>query len=269
MCILSCFSHVQVFATLWTVVPQAPLSIGFSRQDYKCKALLQWIFLTQELNPHLLGLPGFSAGLFTTSATREIPFSYISSLNLPLDWAITTTHALQVPKLRSLPFPCGPTWSQCHAVIYKKYICGHSENQNLCLICIWPSTTIVLLAHSSPNPWNFLRVENDLGVFCCVNEASFGKHLRLGIDYQWDQPVINLQGGGLRWNQSPWLARICQPCVCNRASTNTLKEQLWGPEFPCGNSKNGPQSSMRTDTPLSGKVKESVNCVQLFATPWM
>ena len=28
------FSHVQLFATLWTVARQAPLSVGFSRQEY-------------------------------------------------------------------------------------------------------------------------------------------------------------------------------------------------------------------------------------------
>ena len=27
-------SHVQLFATLWTVASQAPLSMGFSRQEY-------------------------------------------------------------------------------------------------------------------------------------------------------------------------------------------------------------------------------------------
>ena len=27
-------SHVQLFATLWTVACQAPLSMGFSRQEY-------------------------------------------------------------------------------------------------------------------------------------------------------------------------------------------------------------------------------------------
>ena len=31
---LSCFSHVWLFATLRTVAHQAPLSIGFSRQEY-------------------------------------------------------------------------------------------------------------------------------------------------------------------------------------------------------------------------------------------
>ena len=31
---LSCFSCVQLFATLWTVAHQAPLSMGFSSQEY-------------------------------------------------------------------------------------------------------------------------------------------------------------------------------------------------------------------------------------------
>ena len=33
-CVLSCFSPVWVFATLWTEGCQAPLSMGFSRQEY-------------------------------------------------------------------------------------------------------------------------------------------------------------------------------------------------------------------------------------------
>ena len=31
---LSHFSHVQLFATLWKIARQAPLSMGFSRQEY-------------------------------------------------------------------------------------------------------------------------------------------------------------------------------------------------------------------------------------------
>ena len=30
----SCFSHVHLFATLWTVALQTALSVGFSRQEY-------------------------------------------------------------------------------------------------------------------------------------------------------------------------------------------------------------------------------------------
>ena len=33
-CILSRFSPVRVFVTLWTIALQAPLSVGFSRQEY-------------------------------------------------------------------------------------------------------------------------------------------------------------------------------------------------------------------------------------------
>ena len=34
MCVLSCFRRVQLFLTLCTVCCQAPLSMGFSRQEY-------------------------------------------------------------------------------------------------------------------------------------------------------------------------------------------------------------------------------------------
>ena len=35
MVVLSCFSCVRFFATLWTVACQAPLSMGFSMQEYR------------------------------------------------------------------------------------------------------------------------------------------------------------------------------------------------------------------------------------------
>ena len=34
MCVLSHFSSVQLFMTLWTVAHQTPLSVGFSRQKH-------------------------------------------------------------------------------------------------------------------------------------------------------------------------------------------------------------------------------------------
>ena len=34
LCMLNHFSHLWLFATLWTVAHQAPLSMGFSRQEY-------------------------------------------------------------------------------------------------------------------------------------------------------------------------------------------------------------------------------------------
>ena len=56
-CMLSCFSHVWLFATLQTVAHQASLSMGFSKNTgVGCYVILQEIFSTQGLNPYLLCL---------------------------------------------------------------------------------------------------------------------------------------------------------------------------------------------------------------------
>ena len=57
-CVLSLFSHVQLFVTLWTVVHHGPLSLGFSRRDYWSKLPFRFPgdLLTQGLNPCLLHL---------------------------------------------------------------------------------------------------------------------------------------------------------------------------------------------------------------------
>ena len=47
-CLLSRFSHVWLFATLWTIACQAPLSMGFSRQEY-CSRLS---YTSPEILPH-------------------------------------------------------------------------------------------------------------------------------------------------------------------------------------------------------------------------
>ena len=53
VCVLSC---VQLFATLWTIAHQPPLSMGFSQQEdwNDGPFLLQEIFQTQESDLHLL-----------------------------------------------------------------------------------------------------------------------------------------------------------------------------------------------------------------------
>ena len=57
-CVLSCFSHVLLLTTLWTVACQAPVSMEFSNKNtgVGCHFLLQGIFLTQGSNPRLLHL---------------------------------------------------------------------------------------------------------------------------------------------------------------------------------------------------------------------
>ena len=62
--VLSHFSCVWLFVTPWTVVHQAPQSIGFSRKDtgVSCHDLLQVIFPTQGSKPHLLHLLQWQVG---------------------------------------------------------------------------------------------------------------------------------------------------------------------------------------------------------------
>ena len=61
------------FVTLWTVARQAPLSMGFSRQEYGvgCHALLRGIILTPGIKPMSLTFPALVGRFFTTSATWE------------------------------------------------------------------------------------------------------------------------------------------------------------------------------------------------------
>ena len=73
-CVLRCFSRVPLFATLWTVALQAPLSMGFFSKNNKvgCHILLQGIFPTQDLT-HLSYVSCMGGGFFTTSTTWEAP----------------------------------------------------------------------------------------------------------------------------------------------------------------------------------------------------
>ena len=79
LCVLNHFSHVQLCKSLWTVAPQAPLSMGFSRQEYwsglPCN---QGIFRTQGLNPCLMSLAG---GFFAPIATWKAPPNNIWTLD--------------------------------------------------------------------------------------------------------------------------------------------------------------------------------------------
>ena len=54
--VIQLLSHVQLFATPWTVAHQAPLSMKLPRQEYwsGCHFLLQGIVPTQGSNLHLL-----------------------------------------------------------------------------------------------------------------------------------------------------------------------------------------------------------------------
>ena len=79
---LSCFSSVHLFATPWAVALQAPLSMGFSRQE-------DWSGLpfpppgdlpSPGTEPMSLTSPALAGGFFTGSATWESQ-RYITECN--------------------------------------------------------------------------------------------------------------------------------------------------------------------------------------------
>ena len=78
VCVLSCFSCVMLLETLWTVALQAPLSMGFSRQEY-------WSRLPcpppGDLELMSLMSPTLADGIFNTNATWEAPYSPYQSLS--------------------------------------------------------------------------------------------------------------------------------------------------------------------------------------------
>ena len=70
-CMLNCLSHVQLFATPWTVDHQAPLSMGFFTREY-------WSGLPfpppgdlpdPGIEPVFLTSPALAGGFFTSSTT--------------------------------------------------------------------------------------------------------------------------------------------------------------------------------------------------------
>ena len=73
-CRLGRFSHFQLFVTLWTKDPQAPLSMGFSRQEYWSG----WVampfsgpLLDPGIKPASLTSPSLAGEFFTTSTPWE------------------------------------------------------------------------------------------------------------------------------------------------------------------------------------------------------
>ena len=68
---LSHLSHVQLFDTLWTVARQAPLSLGFSRQEYQsgwpCPSPVG--IRDPGIGSTFFNSPALAGGFFTTGAT--------------------------------------------------------------------------------------------------------------------------------------------------------------------------------------------------------
>ena len=111
---LSFLSHVQLFATMYTVAHQAPLSIEFSRQERQSGLSCPppGDLPHPRIQPVSLRSPALAGEFFTTSATWEVPKYRIQSVNvysyfaiykktdyLTLNQQILTLHLQQINKL--------------------------------------------------------------------------------------------------------------------------------------------------------------------------
>ena len=85
--VLSHLSHVQLFVTLWTIAHKAPLSTGFSRQEY-------WSGLTLP-SPWDLPTPGIEPASLVSCFGRQVLYYFTTLLlknanhNLSLQGVIT------------------------------------------------------------------------------------------------------------------------------------------------------------------------------------
>ena len=89
VCMLSHFSRVLLFDTLWTVAHHSPLSMGFSRQEYWTESLCPppGDIPNHIIKPIPLISPALTGGFFTASAIWETWLTRESTkmdLSLPL-----------------------------------------------------------------------------------------------------------------------------------------------------------------------------------------
>ena len=137
--VLSCFSRVRLFATPWTVAHQAPLSIGFSRQEY-------WSGLPFP-SPGALPNPGIKprspalAGrFFTTSATWEVPSKQYSGLiSFRIDGLISDCQ-------ESFPTPQFKSINSLIAFFMVQFSHPYMTTKKTTALTIWPFVGRVMMS---------------------------------------------------------------------------------------------------------------------------
>ena len=135
-CMLSCFSHVWFFVTLWTIAHQGPLSQGFSRQEYWSG--LPWPppgdLPGPGIKPASLMSPALAGKFFTTIATWEAPEEWLTSANSPEVIYLTISHRTECSEVNLW------TW----IITYKLFalFCSHSLYLNLTVYLMFLSPLI-------------------------------------------------------------------------------------------------------------------------------
>ena len=147
--------HVQLFVTLWTVTHQAPLSIGFFRQEYwsGLHFLPQGIFLTQELNLWLLCLL-HCRWIIYRWAIREVLIEYSVQFSHSVVSDSLRPHRLQPTRLLC-PWdsPGRNTGVGCHFLLQEIF---PTKGSNLGLP--YCRQTLYHLSHQGRNGWRGSKV---------------------------------------------------------------------------------------------------------------
>ena len=101
--LLSHFSCVQLFLTLWIAAHQASLSMGFSRQEYQSglPCSLSGDLLHPGIEPVSLTSPASASGFFTTSTIQEAQV-YITSISVCCSWSLSCVRLFGTPWKSSL-----------------------------------------------------------------------------------------------------------------------------------------------------------------------
>ena len=142
MCVLSHFSHVQLFVTSWTSACQAPLSVGFSGQEY-------WSVLPC---PPTGDLPNLGIGSHVSCIDRQVLYL----------WHHLGSHFYTSPKLLIYHYPPPPTAFLCWSTLLTSANTYTVDQRNRWK-CKWSqkawkrsSSSKVILQSNAPSlpPWH-------------------------------------------------------------------------------------------------------------------
>ena len=80
--------HVRLFVTLWTRACQAPLSLGFSRQEYWSELLCPLLadLPDPRIEPVFLTSPALAGEFFITSTTGKLDITEDINIIVVLFW---------------------------------------------------------------------------------------------------------------------------------------------------------------------------------------
>ena len=137
---LSCFSHIRFFVTSQTIARQAPLSVGFSRQEYWSELLFSppGDLPDPGSEPTSLTSPALAGRFFPTSATWKA----LTEKQMGRDAACQRRQFMLAADLENLTFPASSLYLRFQVTMYPG-------------ISVWflPICSYFLSSSPSPTVW--------------------------------------------------------------------------------------------------------------------